>query len=218
MSDNFLYIDTIYRSRMTLLDILELRGYIVDKFRKFSPAEAAIAANSFAGLSFKLTKEDETKICEVRYANYSSGKIMTAFEDIPDEGTEDLEIIVMTVNPISDKCHQVAFKEYMKLKEDPNENGEKVRRKLRVYFFNIETIVINPMKHVLVPKHEIVPEAQHKELMDSLYVVSKSKFPEIKFHSDPIGRCIGAVPGDIIKITRFSASAGESIMYRVCSI
>ena len=39
----------------------------------------------------------------------------------------------------------------------------------------------------------------------------------IKFHVDPIARCIGAVPGDIIKITRPSASAGEAIIYRVCA-
>jgi DNA-directed RNA polymerase subunit H (RpoH/RPB5) len=53
--------------------------------------------------------------------------------------------------------------------------------------------------------------------MESLYVISKSKFPEIKFHVDPIARCIGAVPGDIIKITRPSASAGQAIIYRVCT-
>lgn len=219
MADNFLYIDTIYRSRMTLLDILAARGYIVDKYRKFSPVEAEAASNSYESLSFKLTKEDPTKMCEVRYKNYSSGKIMSAFEDIDAEtDTENLEIIVMMTNQISEKCHQVAFKEYMKLKEDLNENGEKVKRKLRVSFFNIESIVINPLTHVLVPKHEIVPEDQHKELMDSLYVTSKTKFPEIKFHLDPIARCIGAVPGDIVKITRPSASSGVSIMYRVCSI
>jgi DNA-directed RNA polymerase subunit H len=78
-------------------------------------------------------------------------------------------------------------------------------------------IVINPLNHVLVPKHEIVPQERHKELMDSLYVTSKSKFPEIKFHVDPIARCIGAVPGDIIKIIRPSISAGEAVIYRVCA-
>jgi len=73
------------------------------------------------------------------------------------------------------------------------------------------------MKHVLVPKHELLPQEEHKELMDSMYITSKSKFPEIKFHIDPIARCIGAVPGDIVKITRPSSSAGESIIYRVCA-
>ena len=113
--------------------------------------------------------------------------------------------------------HTVALKQYMKMKEEPNEKGEKVRRFLRVSFFSIDTLVVNPMKHVLVPKHEIVPEDQHKALMTSMYITAKSKFPEIKFHGDPIARCIGAVPGDIVKITRPSASSGEAIMYRVCA-
>jgi DNA-directed RNA polymerase subunit H (RpoH/RPB5) len=78
-------------------------------------------------------------------------------------------------------------------------------------------LVINPTQHVLVPKHEIVPESEHKELMDSMYITAKSKFPEIKFHIDPIARCIGAVPGDIVKITRPSASSGVAIIYRVCA-
>jgi len=88
---------------------------------------------------------------------------------------------------------------------------------LRVSFFSIEMIVINPMKHVLVPKHQIVPPEAHAELMNSLYITVKTKLPEIKFHVDPIARCIGAVPGDIVKITRPSSSAGESIMYRLCA-
>jgi hypothetical protein len=44
MSDNFTFIDNIYRSRITLLDILEEKGYDVTKYRKFSPAEATAAA------------------------------------------------------------------------------------------------------------------------------------------------------------------------------
>jgi DNA-directed RNA polymerase subunit H len=110
-----------------------------------------------------------------------------------------------------------ALKQYMLGKEQPGPNGEKIRRKLRVSFFSMYMLVVNPLKHTLVPKHEIVPEEKHKELMASLYATSKTKFPEIKFHVDPIARCIGAVPGDIVKITRPSASSGESIIYRVCA-
>jgi DNA-directed RNA polymerase subunit H len=214
MNDNFVLIDNIYRSRMNLLDILEDRGYNVDKYRKFSPAEATAAVAALPSLSFKVTKkDDETKVCDVRYANISRQKLDTFFDDIDDEDSENTEVIVMMIVPVADAHHMVALKQYMKLKE----SGEKERRKLRVSFFSIDTIVVNPMKHVLVPKHEIVPQDQHKALMDSMYITAKSKFPEIKFHIDPIARCIGAVPGDIIKITRPSASAGESIIYRVCA-
>jgi DNA-directed RNA polymerase subunit H len=214
MNDNFVFIDNVYRSRMTLLDILEERGYNVEKYRKFSPAEATAAATAFPSLSFKVSKkDDETKVCDVRYANVSRQKLDTFFDDIDDDDAENTEVIVMMMNPVADAHHVVALKQYMKMKE----SGEKERRKLRVSFFSIEVLVINPMKHVLVPKHQIVDPAYHKELMDSLYVTSKSKFPEIKFHVDPIARCIGAVPGDIVKITRPSSSAGEAIIYRVCA-
>jgi DNA-directed RNA polymerase subunit H (RpoH/RPB5) len=121
-------------------------------------------------------------------------------------------VIMIPNGLVSDIHHQYALNQYIKMKENKEE-----RRKLRVSFFSVPMLVINPLRHVLVPKHDIVPPEQHKELMESLYITSKSKFPEIKFHVDPITRCIGAVPGDIIKITRYSASAGESIIYRICS-
>ena len=214
MNDNFVFIDNVYRSRLTLLDILEERGYSVEKYRKFSPAEATAAATSFPSLSFKVSKkDDETKVCDVRYANISRQKLDTFFDDIDDDDSENTEVIVMMEGPITDAHHVVALKQYMKMKE----SGEKERRKLRVSFFSIQMLVINPMRHVLVPNHQIVEPSYHKELMDSMYITSKSKFPEIKFHIDPIARCIGAVPGDIIKITRPSASAGEAIIYRVCA-
>jgi DNA-directed RNA polymerase subunit H (RpoH/RPB5) len=215
MNDNFVFIDNIYRSRMTLLDILEERGYNVTKYRKFSPAEATAAVAAFTSLSFKVSKkDDETKVCDVRYANISRQKLDTSFfGDIEDDDAENTEVIVMMSGPITDAHHIIALKQYMKMKE----SSEKERRKLRVSFFSIEMLVINPMRHILVPKHEIVSQEYHKELMESLYVTSKSKFPEIKFHVDPIARCIGAVPGDIVKITRPSQSSGESIIYRVCA-
>jgi DNA-directed RNA polymerase subunit H (RpoH/RPB5) len=214
MNDNFIFIDNVYRSRQTLLDILEDRGYNVEKYRKFSPAEATAAATAFPSLSFKVSKkDDENKICDVRYANISRQKLDTFFNDIDDDNSENTEVIVMMMGPVADAHHVVALKQYMKLKE----SGEKERRKLRVSFFSIEMIVINPMKHVLVPKHQIVPPDKHSELMNSLYITAKTKLPEIKFHVDPIARCIGAVPGDIVKITRPSGSAGESIMYRLCA-
>ena len=219
MNDHFVFIDNIYRSRMTLLDILEMRGYDVAKYRKFSPVEAKEALHSLTGLSFVAPKKDDaTQICDVRYVNITNPKLETYFkENVPDENSEKTEMIIMTEGPVTDRHHATALKQYLSMKEEPNENGERVRRKLRVSFFSIELLVINPLKHVLVPKHELVPESEHKKLMESMYITAKSKFPEIKFHVDPIARCIGAVPGDIVKITRASASAGESIIYRVCA-
>ena len=223
MSTNFTVIDAIYRSRMTLLEILTARGYDVERFTHFTPAEATLAVTSsadtshtaahFAGLSFTAAKREEPQqVCDVRYIlNLGRNKLNDFFNNVSDNDAPNTEVIVMLLDPLSDMHHVSALKQYLKV----NEEGQ--RRKLRVSFFNIYTIVINPLKHVLVPKHEIVPEAEQAELMKSLYINTKQQFPEIKFHIDPITRCIGAVPGDIIKITRPSASSGEAIIYRVCT-
>ena len=219
MADNFVFIDNIYRSRQSLLDILEARNYDVAIYRKFSPAEATAAAGAFQSLSFKVPKKDDpTKVCEVRYDKITRPRLDSYFDNVSDDDAENTEIVVMLDVPVTDAHHATALKQYVKLREDSAEQHEKVRRKLRVAFFSIYMLVNNPMNHVLVPKHEIIPESEHKALMDSMYITSKSKFPEIKFHIDPIARCIGAVPGDIVKITRPSASAGEAIIYRVCAL
>ena len=210
---NFEYVDYVYRSRMTLLDILDQRGYDVDKYRKFSPAEISLAVESFGSLSFKATKrDDDTQVCDVRYAKISRTKIETFFDDIEEDDIPNTEVIVMMMEPIADIHNITALKQYIKPKEGTTE-----KKKLRVAFFSVPMLVVNPLKHVLVPKHEIVPEEDHKELLESMYITSKAKLPEIKFHADPITRCIGAVPGDIIKITRYSPSAGETVIYRVCA-
>lgn len=219
-SDNFVLIDNIYRSRMTLLDLLDARGYNVDTFRKFSPAEATAAASSsaFGGLSFLVAKKDNPEMkCDVRYIEMTRQKVETIMNEIPDEDAEKTEYVMMMKGPVTEAHHILSLKQYMRLKENPDESGEKKRRKLRVSFFSLYALVNNPLHHVLVPKHEILPEAEHKTLLESMYVSSKSKLPEIKYHVDPIARCIGAVPGDIVKITRYSLASGEAIIYRVCS-
>lgn len=67
--------------------------------------------------------------------------------------------------------------------------------------------------HVLVPKHEILSKEEAEELL-KLLGINKEQLPKIKA-SDPIVKEIGAKPGDIIKITRKSLTAGESVYYRL---
>ena len=68
-------------------------------------------------------------------------------------------------------------------------------------------------KHVLVPKHEVLTEEEAEKVLKK-YNITKSQLPKILI-SDPMVKKIGAKVGDIIKITRKSPTAGESIFYRV---
>ena len=70
-----------------------------------------------------------------------------------------------------------------------------------------------PIQHVLVPKHELLSDDEKNALLER-YKVSSTELPKIRAN-DPGIRQIKVKHGDIIKITRKSMSAGESVFYRI---
>ncbi|MDO5832797.1 DNA-directed RNA polymerase subunit H [Methanobrevibacter sp.] len=71
-------------------------------------------------------------------------------------------------------------------------------------------------KHKLVPKHEIMTEEEiSKEFSDVDYKFKD--LPKIKVN-DPVAESIGAKPGDILRITRESQTAGEFVTYRIVEV
>jgi DNA-directed RNA polymerase subunit H len=66
--------------------------------------------------------------------------------------------------------------------------------------------------HKFVPKHEILLEDEKKTIL-SQYNATEDQFPFL-FSNDPVVREIGAHPGDMVRITRMSDTAGESFYYR----
>ena len=67
--------------------------------------------------------------------------------------------------------------------------------------------------HFLVPKHEIVPKEKAADLLKQ-FGLNVDKLPQILLE-DPIIQEIGAKRGDLIKLTRKSHTAGESVYFRV---
>ena len=72
--------------------------------------------------------------------------------------------------------------------------------------------VFDIFEHALVPFHEILSEKEKNQLL-AQYKVKPYQMPQIK-SGDPAVKAIGAKPGDILKITRKSTTAGEHITYR----
>jgi len=66
--------------------------------------------------------------------------------------------------------------------------------------------------HALVPKHEIMQIKEAEQVLEK-YHCKSIELPLI-FVSDPAIVGLGVKPGDMIKITRKSATAGESFYYR----
>lgn len=69
------------------------------------------------------------------------------------------------------------------------------------------------LEHMLVPKHEILSEEETAQVLEK-YGIELEQLPKI-LEKDPVVEAIGAKKGDVLKITRQSPTAGESIYYRV---
>ncbi len=67
-------------------------------------------------------------------------------------------------------------------------------------------------EHALVPLHEVLTEEERKEVLEQ-YKVQPHQLPWIKV-SDPAVKAVGGKPGDIVRITRDSPTAGKYVSYR----
>jgi len=216
---DFETIDILYRSRQTLLEIQRAKGYITKPYDKFGPfeIEKMSAGDKENALGMVLERPIPEGVnapakCYIEYAlpkvknrlaGYVAKLVNALTSNTTDFNPARVEIIVLTIESIGDTFHNYAQSTLYK-------DG------IRISFFDARTLVSNPMDHVLVPKHEIVPESEHAELLKKYNMKTKLNLPMIKFHEDIIGRIIGLVPGSIVKITRPSSQAGEYIIYRVC--
>ena len=74
-----------------------------------------------------------------------------------------------------------------------------------------KNIILVP-NHVYVPKHEIMTKKEAEQVLMQ-YNCKPTELPLI-FVNGPAIIGLGVKPGDMIKITRNSPTAGESIYYR----
>jgi len=66
--------------------------------------------------------------------------------------------------------------------------------------------------HVYVPKHEIMTKKEAEEVLEK-FNCQPTELPMI-FVTDPAIMGLGVKPGDMIRISRKSSTAGESLYYR----
>lgn len=207
-------LNILYRSRQTLLKILAERGYNTKAYEKFGPVEIAAMAAAATPAPFRMNLERPNQALSKCRVVYSIGRVKNRLATFLDEqlgeDTEDAlnpadtELIVVLLEPVVETFHTAALSTF-------------VNKKLRVSFFQAHTIVNNPMEHVLQPKFDLLPKEEHAEFLKQNKIKSVANLPLIKFHEDMVARIMGLLPGDIVKITRPSPSAGEYITYRLCA-
>jgi len=223
------YIEKVFKSRQVLLNILHERGYDTVGVEKFGPEEireALAATPNGKALEFTVKAREgmtpptpftRVYIFPSRIKQKLPGFLTSLEAPIGEEATgKQSDKLGSPVDPAQTTVICLINEPVVPIFNQASVNVW-ASRSLRLAFFNMDSFQMNPLDHFLVPPHEIVPKEQHEGLMKSLYITQKSQFPFIRYHEDPITRVIGAVPGDIIKITRPSPTSGEYIVYRICT-
>jgi DNA-directed RNA polymerase subunit H len=72
---------------------------------------------------------------------------------------------------------------------------------------------IDVLDHIMVPEHQIMSEQEVEKLL-STYQITHEQLPKM-FHDDPAVKAIKAKVGDVIRIVRFSQTAGRAESYRL---
>lgn len=188
----------LIQSRHTILELLNDRGYDTTPYSKIESGDLVNLLGNPDALRMELKHREtpEKKAIVIyhfgRLKQQVTGFITKLLDPESDSEVVDpatTEVIVITMEEIVEAHDRAALEAW-------------TSKQLRIQFFQMPRLVNNPMKHVLQPKFEIVPTDQHASLLKQWYTRSKTQFPLIRFHRDPVARYLGLIPGDIVKITR----------------
>ena len=217
----------VFRSRYTILDMLETRGYNIDNYNSFTEKEIDTLfeqINSKVSTSPDLGPLDilvERDIpngvkdkCLIKYRlDEKFKKSKTLEQQILDIYKNNLDkddtVIIMNINKIPFKN----TKKESNVESFVDDIYSKFEHFVQIY--SIENFLFNVSKHYIVPKHEIIYTNELKEVKEQYNINNLENLPTIR-REDPQAKFVGAKPGDVIKITRPSISSILSIMYRHC--
>jgi DNA-directed RNA polymerase subunit H (RpoH/RPB5) len=211
--------DILLRSRHTLLDILEERGYDVTTYRNIAPEQVlTLAEGAPRALDVFVPKRaDSDAPCDRAVIVYQMQtairlRLATFTRDLFEETTGAMagnqvrptdDILVILNEPY----HEAFDKASLMLWQT---------QKTRLVFFHIKQVVVHPGRHVLVPPHRKLTADEAKAEIERLHLTVKSQLPLIKHH-DIQARVLGLVPGDVIEVLRPSPTAGVARILRICA-
>jgi len=151
-------------------------------------------------------------------------KIHLICEKTTDKGTETAQVLILGdvetlgVAMIRDIVKELNKK---KIKKKLIIGSGKVTRSAKnemiankIDFISTQLVLMNILEHSWVPTHEIIEPEEAQKILDN-YNITEDLLPQI-LDTDPVSKIIGAKPGDFIKITRKSPTAGETVIYRLC--
>lgn len=199
------FIETIYKSRLVLIDYLKKEKYDCDDYDEFSINEiSAMVANSQLDL---LLSNEINKI----YVKYHLEKTLrpSVLHDIIDELYNSENVLTKEDNLI------------IIIKDEPNDSLIKTLKTLWdqdqifIVVFSLKHLLINVLEHSYVPKHVKLNNNEKIELYKKFNIEDDSQMPQIS-RFDPVARAILLRPYEVCKIIRYTNASYITEFYRIC--
>jgi DNA-directed RNA polymerase I, II, and III subunit RPABC1 len=195
----------LYKVWKTLNEMMEDRGYEKNKNANMNKEEFIQEFSKQAKLNGVFIKIDP---------NNPDNVFRTYFEYNPDpklnmDTIKNLVEFMKSFNKINSGILISAGK----LTQQAKLRIMEINTHIPVETFSIGELVVNITKHVLVPKH-ILLKPEEKDQLLKRYRIKPSQLPKI-YITDPVAKYLGLKRGDVVKIVRFSETAGKYITYRI---
>ena len=198
----------LYRSRITIVEQLEVLKYDITNFDDFSINEIeAMEQNN--QLDILVTHKQSDRKLYVKYYLKNSqylkkdiNEFVSDLYDIQNTLTNDDTFVIITDDE-PNAIMQTTIRYFY-------DHSEKF-----IVLHNINRLQFNILNHSLVPKARILNEAEVNDLKQKYSIHNKKQLPEIS-RFDPQALAIYLRPGEICEFQRNSATAMNYNYYRVC--
>lgn len=188
------HIDSILRTLVVLREMLIDRGMDHSVLEHLSDEEVRMLDSSSQVFQLRIS-EDTVVIYFMEHP-----KLKPIRDNMPDETVKRV-IYIMSMSPVADTIQKIG-------KEHPDKD---------LQFFTLKDLEFNISRHQVVPRHDAIRDKDEiKKILQEHQIKSRAKDMPIILKSDPMARYLDIKPGQLVKITRPSPSAAESISYRCC--
>lgn len=210
------FLNKLTQSRKTILEMMNLRGYDIEKYNNYSSKELDI-----------MLKNMDKKL------NYNNMPLDMIFDHSTSDKQCILKYIISRVRVSNLKTLITELIEYEMVKSNDSIifivkdkinnldsfynlfNSFLESNNIFIQIFSIDNLIRNITKHELVPQMRIMANEEIEIIKKKYNIENNSNIPLI-LKSDPSAMFYGVKSGDFVEITRTSETSGRYICYRYC--
>ncbi|OWM86902.1 DNA-directed RNA polymerases II and IV subunit 5A-like [Punica granatum] len=198
-------ITRLFRARRTVLQMLQDRGYAVEK------SELEMTRRDFIDKFGSNLKREDLLVLKDK-ADNPSDRIYVFFPEGEKSGVSVVKSYITRMK--ADKVWSAILVLQKGLTPAGKEAVSEYGRLFRMDVFEEAELLVNITEHAFVPQHKVLSDEEKKALL-AKYTVKETQLPRILV-TDPVARYYGLRRGQVVQITRESETAKTYNTYRCC--